>query len=313
MRSAVLVLMLVVPGVCMIAVGPAAAQQVTVATPFNSVSDSFFERNGVSWGGNWKGGHFSVFGGNPNIAAPQFGGFDPGAGINGGVGVNRNGFNGQFNFGMAQGSRRSMVSQTPMVTLSNGQPGFVSDTSQSPFVIGFIPVVGGYPSVGFVNPMVPLPGYSMADRGNYRVQAMQRLKTEAQRTADKDPTPRVAHPLDAVLPRRPRPGGDLNLVGPQPAQANRADADAAKLSTAQASSAGRAVPSVAEARRLHKLEEGTQNDEAKVYFERGRAAEEGGKAKVAKIYYDMALKRAHGEFREQIQTRLNAIGSDGTP
>ena len=270
MRSAVFVLML---GVCMVAVGPAVAQQVTVGTPFNSVSDSFFERIGTSWGGNFKGGHFSIFGGNPNIAAPQFGGFDPAAGINGGFAGNRNGLNGNFNFGMAQGNRRSMVSQTPMVTLTNGQPGFISDTSLSPFVIGHIPIVGGYPTVNFVSPLVPLGQNSMANRGNYRVQAMQRQMAEAQRTAKGDPAPRAAHPLDAVLPRQPKADDGLNPIGP-PAQADRADPAAAKLSTARASSAGRPVPSVAEARRLHKLEEGTQNNEAMVFFERGRAAEE---------------------------------------
>ena len=66
---------------------------------------------------------------------------------------------------------------------------------------------------------------------------------------------------------------------------------------------------MAEARRLHEMEQGTQNNEAMVYFERGRTAEEGGKAKVAKIYYEMALKRARGELREQIEARLQAVSS----
>ncbi len=302
MRSAVFVLM---PIVYMVAIGPAVAQQVTVGTPFNSVSDGFFERIGSSWGGNFKGGHFSVFGGNPNIAAPQFGGFDPAAGINGGFAVNRNGRNANFNFGMAQGNRRSMVSQTPMVTLINGQRGFISDTSLSPFVIGHIPIVGGFPTVNFVSPMIPLGQNSMANRGNHRIAAMQRQMAKAQQAAKGTPAPRAAHPLDAVLPRRPKADAE-----PRPAQA---DSAVAKLSTARASSAGRPVPSVAEARRLHKLEQGTQNKEAMVYFERGRTAEEAGKAKVAKIYYDMALGRARGEFRQQVQARLDAIESDGKP
>jgi hypothetical protein len=85
------------------------------------------------------------------------------------------------------------------------------------------------------------------------------------------------------------------------------------MADAQASSAGRPVPSVAEARRLHRLDEGADSQEARVLFERGRAAEEGGKSGVAKIYYNMAARRAEGELRDQIQARLDALLSPGTP
>jgi general secretion pathway protein D len=44
----------------------------------------------------------------------------------------------------AQGDRRSNVLQAPKVTLFNGQQAFVSDTSQTPFVISVIPVVGDF-------------------------------------------------------------------------------------------------------------------------------------------------------------------------
>ena len=44
----------------------------------------------------------------------------------------------------SQGDRRSNVLQAPKVTLFNGQQAFVSDTSQSPFVISVIPVVGDF-------------------------------------------------------------------------------------------------------------------------------------------------------------------------
>ena len=44
----------------------------------------------------------------------------------------------------AQGDRRSNVLQAPKVTLFNGQTAVVSDTSQSPFVISVIPVVGDF-------------------------------------------------------------------------------------------------------------------------------------------------------------------------
>jgi len=44
----------------------------------------------------------------------------------------------------AQGDRRSNVLQAPKVTLFNGQQAFVSDTSQSPFVVSVVPVVGDF-------------------------------------------------------------------------------------------------------------------------------------------------------------------------
>ncbi len=44
----------------------------------------------------------------------------------------------------SQGDRRSNVLQAPKVTLFNGQQAFVSDTSQTPFVISVIPVVGDF-------------------------------------------------------------------------------------------------------------------------------------------------------------------------
>ena len=74
---------------------------------------------------------------------PTFGGFDAGS-------------VGQFGFAIlsdieaffvleaAQGDDRTNVLQAPKVTLFNGQQGFVSDTSQRPFVISVIPVVGDF-------------------------------------------------------------------------------------------------------------------------------------------------------------------------
>ncbi|HUE72483.1 MAG TPA: hypothetical protein VMP01_16485 [Pirellulaceae bacterium] len=74
---------------------------------------------------------------------PQFGGFDPNTA-------------GQFGFAIlsdieaffileaAQGDDRTNVLQAPKVTLFNGQQAFVSDTSQRPFVISVIPVVGDF-------------------------------------------------------------------------------------------------------------------------------------------------------------------------
>ena len=49
-----------------------------------------------------------------------------------------------FLINASQGDRRSNILQAPKVTLFNGQQAFVSDTSQTPFVISVIPVVGDF-------------------------------------------------------------------------------------------------------------------------------------------------------------------------
>jgi len=77
------------------------------------------------------------------LAVPQFGGFDAAAGAQLGFAILSD-IEAFFFINAAQGDRRSNVLQAPKVTLFNGQQAFVSDTSQSPFVISVIPVVGDF-------------------------------------------------------------------------------------------------------------------------------------------------------------------------
>jgi len=343
MRSVKTLAVLGVLSAWLFAASSAPAQQVTIGTPFHSLSDGFFENAGTSWGVRGKNFFFQQ-GGGPNQAAPAFGGFDPSAGLSGGWGFGGGGLNGSFNFNYSQGYRQSFVSQTPMVTLMNGQQAFFSDTSQSPFVISQIPVVGGFPTMLYGYPGGAAPVYPMYSPGqvmpvtnphNHRVQQfIQQQQAEQQRQArrrdrleraaqqvgrfDPNQAPRGQH---AALPRQDAAldgGGDLNLRG----AAERAEAappaarpasPAERLATAQESSAGRPVPSVAEARRLHQLEQGDPQGEAMALFERGRTAEDEGKPGVAKIYYNMAVKQAAGPLRGQIQARLDGLSSAGGP
>ncbi len=303
-----------------VAASESPAQQVTVSTPYHALNDSFFENIGTSWGlrgNNW----FLNVNGSPMQAAPQFGGFDPSAGVNTGWSFGGNGFNGFFNLAGAQGYRQSFTSQTPSVTLMNGQTGWISDSSQSPFVIGYIPVVGGIPMVPAPylpqtypgSPMAPM--FQPATQGNHRVQAMlQQLANQDQSDgSERAWQPAAAAPRPAPAQPPPAPAGDgLDLVGAGTASAAASpDRAAQQLAAAQSSSAGRAVPSVAEARRLHQLEQNSEDDEAKVLFERGQTAEEGGKLGAAKVYYQMAAQRAQGTLGDQIQARLNALRSSG--
>ena len=77
------------------------------------------------------------------LAVPQFGGFDAAAGASLGFAVLSN-IEAFFFVNAAQGDIRTNVLQAPKVTLFNGQQAFVSDTSQTPFVISVIPVVGDF-------------------------------------------------------------------------------------------------------------------------------------------------------------------------
>ena len=77
------------------------------------------------------------------LAVPQFGGFDATAGASLGFAVLSD-IEAFFFINAAQGDRRSNVLQAPKVTLFNGQQAFVSDTSQTPFVISVVPVVGDF-------------------------------------------------------------------------------------------------------------------------------------------------------------------------
>ena len=48
-------------------------------------------------------------------------------------------------------------------------------------------------------------------------------------------------------------------------------------------------------------------DEADSFFARGQQAEADGKPNVAKIYYQMAARRATGDLKQQVQARLDAV------
>ncbi|MCX7427210.1 MAG: hypothetical protein NTW96_16480, partial [Planctomycetia bacterium] len=77
------------------------------------------------------------------LAVPQFGGFDATAGASLGFAILSD-IEAFFFINAAQGDRRTNILQAPKVTLFNGQQAFVSDTSQSPFVISVVPVVGDF-------------------------------------------------------------------------------------------------------------------------------------------------------------------------
>ncbi len=284
---------------------PSRAQQVTIGTPFHTLHDSFFENNGVSWSGNYRGITFSY--GGAALATPQFGSPQSTAGLSTNLAfASKDGvLNLGLNFG--QGSSRALTTQTPSVTIMNGQTGIVSDTSQTPFVISVVPVVGAFP----VAPP-PFPQASGVDPNaiDPRVQAMLQAHADAQAQAEAQAgaQARVGGPIPQQQQRpnnkTPQPAKPMNSLDPI------ADADASaeeRLNAAQESTAGRPAPSVAEAKRLHQQEQVSAGGEMAALMERARALEEDGKPNVAKIYYQRIAKHATGELQRQAQSRLYGL------
>jgi hypothetical protein len=316
------------------------AQQVTIETPYNALSEGFFENFGTSWGLRGPNWNLSVFG-SPTQAAPAFGGFDPSAGANFGTAFRRDGLSGYFAANYSQGSRRTFTTQAPKVTLQNGYPGAVFDTSTSPFVISNIPVVGGYPTMGFptggavmgypavgytppvmgypaVGYTPPVPGYvnRAAMNRNPAVQhSLRRAMVEQQAARNNTPAGVIQQGAADAAEGRAQPprragGGDDDLVLGVGTAVDSAPAGSAGRAAAGPSSATRPAPSVAEARRAYEAEAAQKNDGALGYVERARNAEANGKTNVAKIYYQMAYRRASGELKGEILERLRSLGNE---
>jgi general secretion pathway protein D len=150
--------------------------QVTIEVRFITLNDRFFERIGIDFDFEIDDNTSQVIGeppltpddtgpsmafgldptGLPTIdydyaftqgsfgsAVPQFGGFDAATAANFGFAILSD-IEVFFLLQAAQGDTRTNVLQAPKVTLFNGQTGFVSDTSQRPFVTSVIPVVGDF-------------------------------------------------------------------------------------------------------------------------------------------------------------------------
>ena len=252
---------IVAVGVLSTLAGVVGAQpQANVQIPFRAANDGFFEQFGTGWafsGPNW----FARFGGAP--AVPPFGGVQPGAGITGGVGFNGGGINGGLGFMAAQGSRRGNVTQSGNLTLFNGYPGFLSDTSQSPFVVGLIPIVG-------------------QGKAPWRLQYEGDIPTQRR---DPPATPALA------------PAAEARQTTPPPAGRPHKDRDPGQFS-------------LQEIQRQRAEEEARGQQEARAHLAKAREARAAGKQNVARIYYQMAARRAVGPWKDLVQAELNSLDAD---
>ena len=136
---------------------PSFSQNINVTTPFQSVSDSYFENFGVNFGFSIPGGrgHGSRGVGlsptgrlTPNLTFSQNlgGGVPGGGGIGGGGQMNfgSQGGGGGFSMGLglAQASGRTNTTTAVSLTTMNGAPANIASGAFVPFTTGFVPVLG---------------------------------------------------------------------------------------------------------------------------------------------------------------------------
>lgn len=270
--------------------------QVAVSTPFHTVNDSFYERIGVDFDFSIPGSKNGrgVVGLNPdgslsrNInfsqggfgsAIPQFGGNDAATNARTGFGITKKGGGLFFNFEAGQGSSRSHVSQVPTVVMYNGQQGSISDTSQTPFITGLVPIVGG----GGL-PYYPTTSYSTSPLA-HRLQQLNQQR-------------RIGSTSGSSTRSTQRPSSQAERI-------------ASKVSAAKKSTASRGDISVAEIRRQRdtqkQVEKQEKDQEVLALVERAQGAEDRGKLGAAKIYYRQAARRASGDLRKKLVEKIREL------
>ncbi len=222
------------------------AQQVTIGAPMTNSGTSFQENIGIGWGfniptSNPAAGGRGVVGMGPN--GPQQGigfGFGGPANVPFGLGNQNpanlgfqiNGGNGGrlgFNIFAEQGASTTLTSQTPMLTVMNGQQGFFASTIQRPFVTGLIPVVSdggvGYaPTVVYPSMSIPWPNPNNGQGGTSVVnerwtRIMANESARAPRRDSPAPAPVAAAPAARASGRSSAERGAPSLVEIRRAQA----------------------------------------------------------------------------------------------
>lgn len=262
-------------------VGVMQAQQVNLQAPLVTATDSFSERFGVGFGFRFPGGFFNQnsFG----VAQPPFA--DPGAvnsGANFGFSLGKGPYRANFNFAAGQGSRRSLVSQTPSVTVQNGGSGAIFDGTVRPFVTGVIPVVGG------ISGRVPPTGYAA--------------------------TRQYATPSGPTLYDRyqnymaQKAAGTLPDTAPNLSEAAKREIEMASGLT---STAGHGDISVADIKRNRELariaEEEAVEREVAALLAKAEGARSARKFGLAKVYYQQAAARAEEPLKAKIKAQIAGL------
>ncbi|HEX4000845.1 MAG TPA: hypothetical protein VHX65_20020 [Pirellulales bacterium] len=282
--------------------------QTNVGTGFQNLSNSYFSQTGVNFGfgipTTMPNGGSAVVGltqqGNlgQNIMFQQGGQ----AGIPFGLGQGTSGASfgysvktslGTMFFGLtsSMGSDRGMTGQAASVTVMDGGTGFISDTSQSPFVTGLVPVVG--------------------DNG----QSV--LGERLQRLANGEGTTNQAQ-----LPPAPKPdaGGQADpppqnrqLAPNASADEKAADAFERRLSAAQDKPVGEPLASLAEIRAQKAAEDQAVNEAYRQKLQMAESSLAAGKPGVARLYYQQVVRHANGALKQQAIEALKSLQPKAPP
>ncbi|ASV74324.1 hypothetical protein THTE_1722 [Thermogutta terrifontis] len=284
--------------------------QTTLSVQGSRMSEGFFEYSGTSWTLIGPRG-FVRFGSPSPVVSPLVSFGDPGAGL--GMGFRGGGVHGQFFGQWSQGYRRSFVAQSMQITLPNGSWGTVGDQAYTPFVIGFVPVVGDCSRCPALSPGLPIladPSLPLATPGMFakpvrtseKNAAMAKFLQNPNRDQDEAPT-------QPGLPNETSPLQDKNalvLSGNAPGHAS-AEASRGVVSTF----AERVVYGVDEARWRREQELARENEIARSYLSRAETALQSGKVEVAKTYLRLAVEHASGTLREEAARKLQTLEQTG--
>jgi hypothetical protein len=178
------------------------------------------------------------------------------------------------------------------ITVPNGGTGFIADVTDQPFVTSFIPVVGG-----FVNSSMPQFGTSsLAPLGGNGTLLNERLA-------------RIRETGGLKLSAN---NGTASGSQVAPAERMKPAAAAEKPANIERSSAAQPIASIAEIRRQQAEEDRAIAKEVQSLLDQGRKAQEAGKSKVARAYFQQAIHRATGELKVQAQQALESLGDSGS-
>lgn len=282
-------------------------QYINLDTPFQSNTESFYERIGIDFGfaipGSQNTQGSRVVGLNPNgtftqngaiqftqgssgSAVPQFGGYDPASDATFGYANLNNGGGYQLGFRLGQGNTRTSTGTTPTITVPNGVPGSVNDSILRPFVTGVVPVVGGFPNQYFNAVHSPGPPISPLDI------ALTRLQQDLDAgIAQRDENGRIYYPgqEDSLT----LSGSSNSYVEPKESTANTSDL------------------SVAEIRRRRESDQESlsiQNqEEIDELIRLADGALENRKPGAARIFLRRAMRMADGELKLELLQRIESI------
>lgn len=280
----------------------ATAQFTRIGTPFQTNTESFYERIGVDFGfalpagGNPNGsrivglnpdGSFTNNGsirftqGSAASAVPPFGGYDPAADATFGYArVNPNGGGYSLGFRLGQGNSRTSTVAAPSIVVPNGVPGSFSDSQLRPFVTNVVPVVGGLPPGFFQAMYSPGPAISPLDV------SLSRLKEEmAAGRIYRDDNGRF------VMHGQSSPDQGVSETAPDPHESTATQGDL----------------SVAEIRRRREsaAEDQAQANQARIdeYVQSAERLAGQRKYGAAKYYYKRAARLATGNLKQELESK----------